>query len=114
MFAKPQKTVELEDQLKAVAELVYHPGYIALLDFIQADIDNLADKMAETSDARELLSITRRWQARREHLYILKTCPEQFVSVVNQEKAAGNITDDLLTPIPAPALPIQKEFDYTG
>ena len=107
MFAKPQRNIEREEQLKAIAELIYHPGYIALLDFLQADIDTLADRMAEAVEEKELIALTRRWQARRDHLYILKTHPAQFAAIVTQEKDAGNTIDELLTPTPAPVMPIQ-------
>ncbi len=64
-------------QLKNVAELKHNPGFLLLLDAIQARIDTLSNELtlAKSEDESKLLA---QWRAMRDIFCILRGTPEEF------------------------------------
>lgn len=67
-----------EEQMRLIALLPSDPGFVLLLDSIQADLDDLADQMEVEQDDRKLAGMTREWQAMRKVLGALKSRPEMI------------------------------------
>ncbi len=66
--------------IREIAGLKYHPGFLLLLDQLQARFDDLSEDLAEpalsTDEAHNKL---RYWQAFREILNTLKTTPANYL-----------------------------------
>jgi hypothetical protein len=78
MFSQPKVPAResvSEEQLRELAGLKYNPAFQLLLDRLQLEIDDLSDAMQlETVDSR-LLGMTRKWQAMRSQLSLLRDYP---------------------------------------
>ena len=71
---------------EAIAALVSHPGYLLLTEAIQAEVDDLSDRLQESDSFtkdRRLLNI---WRGLRQVLEILKIKPQEIMQEVDLEK----------------------------
>ena len=85
-------------QLQALAELAEHTGYTILLDGLQADLDDLLDKVrSATSDAEELRAV-REWRALDELVSKLRTFP--IWAAEQQAQAEVNVPDTTIGEFP--------------
>lgn len=82
------------EQLESIASLSYDPGFILLLDAIQAQIDDVTVVLHEAPVGMET-QILARWRALREIYATLKTMPEELALRVNDERASRELTEGL-------------------
>lgn len=68
------------------AGLPTDPGYIALCDYLQAQVDDLADDLANVKDANDSIRLLRVWQVTRKLVATLKTAPHDMKAIIDQEK----------------------------
>ena len=99
-----------EEDMRLIAQLTSDPGYMLLIDSIQADLDDLADRMEQEQDDRRLAGLTREWQATRKVVAALRTRPERI-----REEYAGmdHFPDELRpasAPRPAPPVPPKQNL----
>lgn len=72
--------------LKLIGSLKFDPGYLLLLDALQADLDNLTDELGNPSlPAEQAQSKLRHWQAFREILQYLRTTPGNYLAQAQEE-----------------------------
>lgn len=72
--------------MEAIADLLNHPGYPLLLEHVQRDIDDLADRIeiSASHDAdRDLLG---QWKAMRKVLRTLKETPVLMISAAEDQR----------------------------
>lgn len=69
-----------------IAGLVSEPGYVALCDFLQAQVDDLADSLSESQDPREAMRLLRVWQVSRKLVSTLKTAPMECKGDIDRMK----------------------------
>lgn len=79
-------------QLEQVAALHYDPGFILLLDLLQATVDDLSEQLHGAEPAREA-QILGKWRACREFLALMKTTPEEIGLRIEQERAAKELLE---------------------
>lgn len=84
------------EQMRLISLLVHDPGYMLLLDSIQADLDDLADLMEREPDEKRLMFITRKWQVLRSLLSTLKLRPQK----IREEVEEMNLYPEELRPAP--------------
>ena len=82
------------EEFELIASLKGHPGYISLLEIIQADIDTLTELLFNSSQ-----------QQRDEYFYLVKTLrfilailksrPEEFSTQIDVEKLGGVLNVDV-------------------
>lgn len=82
--------------MRLIAALPADPGFMLLLDSIQADLDDIADYMSREVDDRKLLALAHRWQALKNVLDALKQRPEN----IRQELSGTEETPEELKPPP--------------
>lgn len=71
--------------IKLLAGLQYEPGFIVLLDYLQAKLDTLTDELANPDlTPEEGASKLRYWQAFREILHSIRTTPKSFEEVLRE------------------------------
>lgn len=87
-----------EEQMRLIALLPSDPGFLLLLDSLQADLDDLSDRMETEQDDRKLAGMTREWQAMRKVLGALKTRPE----MIRKEWEESDHYPEELRPPPPP------------
>ena len=85
-------------QMRLIAALPADPGFILLLDSLQADLDDIGDYMAREVDDPKLLALAHRWQALKNVLDALKNRPEN----VREELSGTEETPEELKPPPVP------------
>ena len=73
-------------QLKQVAELVYNPGYMLLIDSLQAHLDDISQELLAAEPSHEA-KILAKWRAASEYLSIMKNGPENIaLDLKNQQE----------------------------
>lgn len=108
------------EQTEQIAALTYDPGYILLMDALQAQIDDLANRLDEAhgSDEQHLLG---RWRAMRQTRNILTAMPQEIALRIEEEKAARDMSEGVsigsrYTPRRVPMTPqalelLKQEYD---
>ncbi len=81
-------------QLKQVAELVYNPGYILLMDSLQAHLDDISHALLAAEPAQEP-KLLARWRAASEYLALLKNNPE---NIALELKTQQELQESILGP----------------
>ncbi len=74
-------------QVGLVAGLQYNPGYLLLLDWIQAQFDSLTDDLGDRGESGEkALAKLQYWRAFRDLLHTLKVQPANFAGSQTEEE----------------------------
>lgn len=81
-------------ELKQIAELVYHPGYVLMIDAVQAYVDDLASELRNCDPSRETQCLAK-WRVASEILNILRTNPEKIALEV---RAENQLQEEILGP----------------
>lgn len=68
------------------AGLTTDPNYIALCDYLQSQVDYLADELADAKDTNDSIRLLRVWQITRKFVITLKTAPHEMKLVIDQVK----------------------------
>lgn len=85
-----QYRTDLDAQaLKLLGGLKYDPGYLLLLDLLQAKLDTLTEELGDrTLSSDQAANLLRYWQAFRDFLNTLKTAPVNFFQQAEEETPA--------------------------
>jgi hypothetical protein len=78
--------------MQLMAELRDNPGYVLILENVQAFVDDLGDLLESAPDDKQDLRRLNHWRTARQMLSILRHTPEQFHQEMNVELA--RLTDD--------------------
>lgn len=75
-------------QIEQIAALEYDPGFILLLDALQAQIDDVAVRLDEAGadEESQLLAL---WRAMRQIFATLKRTPEEFGFQLSEKREIG-------------------------
>lgn len=92
-------------QQQLVAQLKDDPGYLTLLDSIQAQIDDVADELENASSAELEQRKLNLWRAMRKILSTLRFVPEQIAQDLDRERG-------LMTENQAGLLEIQRPPNF--
>jgi hypothetical protein len=78
--------VQDTSQLKLIASLRFEPGYLLLLDWLQAQQDNLTDSLGAPGDTPDQsLAKLQYWRAHRDILHTLRVQPQNFAAALVDE-----------------------------
>lgn len=92
------------EQLQAIATLRFHPGFVHLLDSMQADLDDETDKLAETPVTQDALYALARWQAHRQVLATLRDRPAHIAAAFTAEETDDTLPNgEPIAPLPQPS-----------
>ncbi len=69
-----------------IAGLSSDPAYLALCDFLQAQVDDTADELADATNPSDALRLLRVWQVSRKLVATLKTAPLELKTEIDQQK----------------------------
>jgi hypothetical protein len=78
---------DLHDEKKRlIATLKHDVAYRTLVDFLQVQVDAIADDLAEAGAPADILRLTRLWQVSRKFVHILRTAPETMDDLIAAEQ----------------------------
>ena len=84
----------IDDSRRFIAALVHDPGFIALCDSIDGQIDSLTEDLQNEEDSHVALRKLRVWQIARRFATVLRKTPESLVDEIRIEE--GRAQDEFL------------------
>lgn len=96
-------------EMKQIAELKGHPGYILLMEAMQAELDTLSDELLASEPQKEG-QILGKWRAFKDIFTRLKTVPEEYALELSIEAPTPGDPDNIFTRVaPRPKIEWTQE-----